>query len=84
MASSSLKTDFGKFDGKKNFTFWQQWMKDLLVQNRIYKILIRDGPKKISVKDWEELEKIAFSIIRMYFADEILPEISTEITPKGL
>ena len=44
-------------------------MKDLLVQNRIYKVLVRDKPEKMSLEDWEELEEIAFSTIRIYLAD---------------
>ena len=31
MASSGFKIDFKKFDSKKNFTLWQQQIKDLLV-----------------------------------------------------
>ena len=84
IASSNIKADFGKFDGKRNFSLWQQKMKDLLVQNRIYKVLVRKRLKKISVEDWEELDEIGFSIIRMCLVDEVLPEISTETTPKGL
>ena len=59
-------------------------MKDLLVQNRIYKILIRERLKNISIEDWEKLEEITFSTIGMCLADEVLPKISTNITLKGL
>ena len=59
-------------------------MKDLLVQNRIYKALVREKPEKISLEEWEELEEIAFSTIRMCLADQVLPEISGETTVKGL
>ena len=51
MASSSIKTDFEKFDGKGNFSLWQQRMKYLLVQNKIYKVLVRERSEKISVED---------------------------------
>ena len=51
MASSSFKIDFEKYDGKKNFTLWQQRVKDLLVQQRIYKVLVRGRLKKISKED---------------------------------
>ena len=46
--------------------------------------MVRKRSEKISVEDWEELEEIAFSIIRMYLADEVLPKISTETTLKEL
>ena len=51
MVSSDFKEDFEKFDGKKNFTIWQQRVKDLLVQQRIYKVLIRKRSERISAKD---------------------------------
>ena len=38
MASSRFKIDLEKFDGKENFIPWQQRIKDLLVQQRIYKV----------------------------------------------
>ena len=84
MESSSVKADFEKFNGKENFSLWQQRMNDLLVQNRIYKILIWKRLEKISVKDWEELEEIAFSTIRMYLADQVLPKICIETIVKEL
>ena len=84
MASSTIKADFGKFDGKGNFSLWQQRMKDLLVQNRIYKVLVREKPEKMCPEDWEELEEIAFSTIRMCLADQVLTEIGMETTAKGL
>ena len=59
-------------------------MKDLLIQNKIYKVLIRDRSEKISIEDWKELEEIAFNIIRMCLADEVLPEVSIETTSKRL
>ena len=84
MVSSTLKTDFEKFDEKRNFILWQQRMKDLLVQNIIYKVLIRDRPEKITIENGEEVEEITFSTIRMYLVDKVLPEISIETIPKGL
>ena len=59
-------------------------MKDLLVQNRIYKVLVREKPDKMNLEDWEELEEIAFSSIRMCLADQILSEVCTKTTAKGL
>lgn len=55
-----------------------------MVQQRIYKILVKDRLKKISAEDWEELEEITYSTIRIYLAYQILYEISNEITVKGL
>ena len=59
-------------------------MKDLLVQNRIYKVLVQKRLEKISVEDWKELEEIVFSMIRMCLADEVLYKISIKTTLKGL
>ena len=84
MASSNLKVDFEKFDGKGNFTLWWQRVKDLLVQQRIYKVLVRERLEKISIEDSKELEEIAFSTIRMCLADQVLPKIYSETMIKGL
>ena len=46
-----FKIDFEKFNGKENFTLWQQRIKNLLVQQRIYKILVRKRSKRISAED---------------------------------
>ena len=83
MASSTIKTNFGKFDGKDNFSLWQQRMKDPLVQNIIYKILTREKSKKISTEEWKKLEEIAFSMIYMCLSDEVLPEINMKTISKG-
>ena len=50
----------------------------MLVQQRIYKILVRKRSESISAEDWEELEEIAFSTIRMCLADQVLLEIYRE------
>ena len=84
MASSSFKIDFEKYDGKKNFTLWQQRVKDLLVQQRIYKVLGKGRPKKISEEDWKKLEEIVFSTIRMCLADQVLSEVCSKTMAKGL
>ena len=84
MASSGFKVDFEEFDGKENFTLWQQRVNDLLVQQRIYKVLIRERLKRISAEDWEELEEIAFNTIRMCLADQMFPEVCTKTMVKGL
>ena len=51
MASSRFKVEFEKFDGKDNFTLWQQRIKNLLVQQRIYKVLVRERLDRISAED---------------------------------
>ena len=84
MGSSGFKVDFEKFNGKKNFTLWQQRVKNLLVQQRIYKILTKERMKKISAEDWKELEKIAFSIIWMCLVDQIFFEVCIKTTVKEL
>ena len=77
MTSSGFKVDFEKYNGKGNFTLWQQRVKDLLIQQKIYKVLIREKLKRIDAEDQEELEEIAFSTIRICLADQALPEVCT-------
>lgn len=59
-------------------------MKDLLVQNMIYKVLVWERPEKINLDEWKELKEIAFSTIRMYLIDQVLPKISMETMIKRL
>ena len=40
--------------------------------------------EKISAEDWEELKQIAFSMIKMCLVDQVLSEVSTETTVRGL
>ena len=46
--------------------------------------MTKERPEKISVEDWKELEKIAFITIQMYLVDQILVEVCTKTTAKGL
>ena len=84
MASNNFKVEFKKFDGKKNFTLWQQQVKDLLVQQWIYIVLVRERSKKIHAEDWKKLEEIAFSTIKMYLTNQVLLEVSMETTVRDL
>ena len=56
----------------------------MLVQQRIYKILVQERSKKIFVEDWKKLEEIAFSMIRMCLMEQVLLEISMETTVRDL
>ena len=46
--------------------------------------MVKERSKKINIEDWEELEKIAFSMIRMCLANQVIPEVSIMTMAKGL
>lgn len=59
-------------------------MRDLLTHQRLWKVLVRERPEEISVGDWQELEEMAFSTIRMCLCDQLLPAIARETTANDL
>ena len=50
---SSTKYDVKKFCGKGNFSLWQRWMKDLLIQQGVHKALLGKEKKPETMKDVE-------------------------------
>ena len=48
---SSTEYDVVKFYGKKKFSPWQRWMKDLLIQQGVHKALLGKEKKPKKMKD---------------------------------
>ena len=48
---SSLKFDIKRFDGKMNFSIWQNSMKDVLVQQGLLKALQGKKPPSMTVDE---------------------------------
>lgn len=81
---SGAKFEVEPFDGRNNFSLWQSILKDILVQQGLYKALkgrekkpeSSDDKGKEKKKDgmsdnaWEELEMKAVSTIRLCLAPE--------------
>ena len=72
-ASSSVKYEIEKFNGKNSFNLWQGRMLDLLSQQGIAKALYgkTKKPATMSDEDWEELETRVCGAIRLNLFDAI-------------
>ena len=81
---SSTKYDVEKFCGKGNFSLWQRRMKDLLIQQGVYKALLGKEKKLETMKDveWVEMDEKAASAIRLNLGDEVIHNILEAKTTK--
>ena len=81
---SSAKYDVEKFCGKGNFSLWQRWMKDLLIQQGVHKALLEKEKKPEMMKDveWVEMDEKAASAIRLNLGDEVIHNILEVKTAK--
>ena len=77
---SSSKYDVEKFCGKGNFSLWQRWMKDLLIQQGVHKALLGKEKKPETMKDveWVEMDEKAASAICLNLGDEVIHNILEE------
>ena len=80
----STKYDLKKFCGKENFSLWQRWMKDLLIQQGVHKALLGNEKKLEKMKDEEcvEMDEKAVSAIRLNLGDEVIHNILESKTAK--
>jgi hypothetical protein len=81
IGTSSVKFDVMKFDGFGNFGLWQRCVKDLLVQQRMAKVLYGTKPKGMADIDWKELEAKAVATIRLCLGDDVIYHIMDEGSP---
>lgn len=74
------KYEVEKFHGKNNFSLWQRRMKDLLIQQGVYKALLGEAnkPEKMDDDDWEEMDAKAASAIRLNLSDEVIHNVIDE------
>ena len=81
---SSTKYDVEKFCGKGNFSLWQRWMKDLLIQQGVHKSLLRKekNPEKLKDEEWVEMDEKAASVIHLNLGDEVIHNILEAKTTK--
>jgi len=77
---TSTKYEVEKFNGKNNFFLWQRRMKDLLIQQGVYKALLRKAkkPEKMDDDEWEEMDVKAASAICLNLSDEVIHNVINE------
>ena len=81
---SSIKYDVEKFCGKENFSLWQRWMKDLLIQQGVHKALLgkEKKPEMMNDVEWVEMDEKATSAIHLNLGDEVIHNILEAKTAK--
>lgn len=49
ISSTSIRSDFSKFDERENFNVWQLRVRDVLTQQRLIKIVLKYTLEEISI-----------------------------------
>lgn len=71
---SGLKYAVTKFNGDSGFSMWQRIMRDLLIQQGLHKALggKSKNPESMTPEDWEEIDEMAASAIRLPLTDDVV------------
>ena len=80
----STKFDLVPFDGKTNFTIWQRTVKDVLVQQGLYKALLDKKLEDMKDDNWKELQAKVVSMIWLILVLEIKYTVLNETSPVKL
>jgi hypothetical protein len=74
---ASAKFEVEKFNGKNNFSLWQRRMKDLLIQQRVYKALLGKAkkPEMMDNDVWEEMDVKVASAIYLNLSDKVIHNV---------
>ena len=79
-----IKFEIEHFNETNNFNIWQSYLKDLLVQQGLLKVLKGEKPKSMTTDEWEELEVRVVSTIYLYLASAIKYSVLNKKCPFGL
>ena len=72
-----------KFNGK-DFTYWLMQITDYLQSRKLVKSLKGKKPDTMSEEDWEEMDAVAFSMVRLTLSKSIALACAKETTTAGL
>lgn len=67
--------EVGNFNGKRNFSIWQQKMKGILVQQKISKAIDGKFPSNLTKVQKEEYDELAYTSIILHLSDTILRKV---------
>jgi hypothetical protein len=83
---ATLKFDYEKFDRKVNFALWQVKMRVVLTRDGVQTALLGKANKPSSIKDdeFDDMDEKALSTIHLSLLNEVLREVISEKTSKGL
>ncbi|KAL6226184.1 hypothetical protein ACLB2K_000147 [Fragaria x ananassa] len=79
----NAKFEVEKFDGTNNFGMWQCEVKDVLAQQDL-DMALEDRPEGMSDKDWQKINKMACSTIRLCLAKQQKFDVMRETAAKDL
>lgn len=68
------------FNGRGNFSLWQQRMLDMLIFHNYDEVLSDERPAEITEREWRSLDKKASSMIRLCLGPDSLNEIKRDFT----
>ena len=83
-AGSQLVID--KWNGDNDFEKWQWKMKAVLRWNRVHRVVFDTEtlPANTSDVEREEMKEWAFTTLQLAMGENVISEISSETTPKGI
>ena len=83
---SNAKFEVEKFNGKINFELWKLKVRDLLVQQGLHKALAGKAKKPMGMTDeeWEDFDLRAMSSIWLCLANEVLSNVTAEVSVASL
>ncbi|KAL2248133.1 UNVERIFIED_CONTAM: hypothetical protein Sindi_2665600 [Sesamum indicum] len=80
MAGYSLQP----FDGKSDFAIWQQKMKGVLIQQKVFKAIDGNYAETVSEEKKQENDEFAYSSIILNLSDTVLRKVGKQESSKAL
>ena len=78
-------SQMSRFDGS-NFAAWRECMRSALTQRGLHRPLIGDAGRPCDMSDdqWQDLEEMAFSTIRLHLTETVYAFVMYEPTTRAL
>ncbi|PON33242.1 LOW QUALITY PROTEIN: hypothetical protein TorRG33x02_355210 [Trema orientale] len=83
---ATTKSKMQQFNGKGDFKIWRQWMRVILVQQKVAQVLQgeKNLPSTISEKEKTEMLETAYNTMILYLSDNVLRKCNKEISAASL
>ena len=72
------------FNGKSDFSIWQQKMKGILIQQKVFKAIDGRYAENISEEKLLEIDEYAYSSIILNLSDNVLRKVGKQTSAKEL
>ena len=80
----STHFEMGMFNGKGDFSIWQQKMKGILVQQKVSKAIDGKYPENTSTGRKLEIDELAYTSIILHLSNSVLRKVGKLDTTKAL